>query len=171
MPYQSSCDKLHKVRMGMSFGIFPRGDPSGEISRVNTAAAKMLGSPPAVTATPSPQPPTGMPRPTWTPTSTPKPTPLTGVIVFPVFDPAAGKYNIHAAKPDGSERRLVIAKASQPSAPAVIASLSAPRLKTGGLLRGAINGDDEWRFTRFGEAARPASAPDDPLSFPLTERR
>jgi dipeptidyl aminopeptidase/acylaminoacyl peptidase len=84
------------------------------------------------------------------------------VIVFPVFDKAAGTYNIYAAKPDGSERRLVVAEASQPTL-----NSSGDRIayrswaQNRGLIERAINGDADWRFNTFGEAARPAFAADD----------
>ncbi|HHB89762.1 MAG TPA: hypothetical protein ENK60_00480 [Anaerolineae bacterium] len=41
--------------------------------------------------------------------------PLSGSIAFPVFDPRRGMYDIYVAKVDGSDMRMVISEASQPS--------------------------------------------------------
>jgi hypothetical protein len=105
---------------------------------------------------------TSAPTDTPAPVQPPSPEALTGLIVFPVFDPAAGTYNIYCAKPDGRDRRLVVEEASQPTLNSTgdrIAYRSWAQNR--GLFERGIDGSDGWKFDPYGEAARPAFSPDD----------
>ena len=73
-----------------------------------TATTQVL----TVTSTAPPDP---TPTDIQTPEAQPKPAALTGFLVFPVFDTEAGTYNIYSASPDGSDRKLVVEEASQPT--------------------------------------------------------
>jgi pSer/pThr/pTyr-binding forkhead associated (FHA) protein len=87
---------------------------------------------------------------------------LTGRFIFPVFDAVAGTYNIYSANPDGSNRVLVVAEASQPAVNASGQRIAFRSWKADnrGLIERAIQGGDIWRFNSFFEAARPAFSPD-----------
>jgi hypothetical protein len=92
----------------------------------------------------------------------PEPAVLKGRIVFPVFDAEAGTYNVYLARPDGGDRTLVAAEASQPtlnSDGGRVAFRSWAQNR--GLFERGLEGDGEWQFNTFGEAARPAFSPDD----------
>lgn len=112
-----------------------------------------------------------------TPTLTPEPLPeyvsrdlppardaveLAGQIVFPVFDVSDGTYRIFSANPDGSERVLVAAEASQPSVSADGQRVAFRSWKADnrGLFERGLEGGDIWRFNTFFESARPTFAPD-----------
>jgi hypothetical protein len=130
-------------------------------------------------ATPLPETPTAAPEMTATPLPTPTPEPLPeyasrdlpparnavtlkGLIVFPVFDAAAGTYNIFSARPDGSDRKLVAAEASQPalSPNGQRIAFRSWKADNRGLMERAVEGGDIWRFNAYVEAARPTFAPD-----------
>ena len=86
---------------------------------------------------------------------------LTGRFYFPVFNEASGSYDIYSAKPDGSDRQLVIKQASQPAVSpdaSHIAFRSWQPDKRGLIERSLVGGPDEWRFNQFFEAARPVYA-------------
>ena len=145
--------------------------PGGEAAPAELATA-------VVTSTARPEP-TVTSLPTQIPTATPTPEPLpeyasrdlpqarnsvtlSGRIVFPVFDAAAGTYHIFSARPDGSDRRLVVAEASQPalSPDGQRIAFRSWKADNRGLIERAVEGGDIWRFNTFFEAARPAFAPD-----------
>jgi hypothetical protein len=88
---------------------------------------------------------------------------LTGRLIFPVFDAAEGTYNIFSSDPDGSDRLLVVADASQPtiSADGERIAFRSWIHDNRGLIERSIEGGDIWRFNTFFESARPAFAPDD----------
>jgi TolB protein len=133
----------------------------------------VTGAPNTPTVAPTSKPPTGTSAPTSppapaAPTDTPVPeakpglAALKGVIVFPVFDAEAGTYNVYSAKPDGGDRALVVADASQPTLNSDgerIAFRSWAQNR--GLIERGIEGGNEWQFDKFVEAARPAFSPDD----------
>jgi Tol biopolymer transport system component len=127
------------------------------------------------TATPEPAPATSTPEPATatppsaaaeTPTSAAQPTTetVTGTIVFPVFDEAAGTYNIYATMPDGSQRELVIEEASQPSLNSDGQQIVYRSWKADdrGIIEQAVQGGgDLWRIDTYVEAGRPTFSPDD----------
>lgn len=144
-----------------------------EVTSTETVEAEVLASQTAA-AEPA-EATTESPSPTVTPTPEPLPeyvsrdqpparnaVRLTGLLVFPVFDMAAGTYNIFAADPDGDNRTLVVAEASQPDVSTdgrriAFRSWKADRR---GLIERGIEGGDIWRFNTFFESARPTFAPD-----------
>jgi len=138
------------------------GEP---VEFVTTTPRPPTGTPTPQLPTATPASPTPSPVPTDTPVPTPQPQPsaLEGRIFFPVFDPAAGTYNIYSAKPDGSDRVLVAAEASQPALNSDGQRIAFRSWKADnrGLIERGVVGDDEWRFNSFVEAARPAFSPDD----------
>lgn len=121
------------------------------------------------TATLTPKPPTATSTPTLAPTDTPIPTPqpqpaaLTGRIFFPVFEPEVETYNIFSARVDGSDRRLVVAEASQPTLNSNGQRIAFRSWKSDdrGLFERGVDGGDAWRFNVHFEAARPSFSPDD----------
>jgi hypothetical protein len=123
---------------------------------------------PEATATPSPVPtvtPTPEPLPEYASRDLPPArgaVPLSGRIVFPIFDAAAGTYNIFSAKPDGSDRILVAAEASQPTLSPTGEHIAFRSWKADnrGLMERAIEGGDVWKFNAFFESARPTFSPD-----------
>jgi pSer/pThr/pTyr-binding forkhead associated (FHA) protein len=113
-----------------------------------------------------------------TPTSTPQPLPeyvsrdlpparnavkLTGRFIFPVFDAKDETYDIFSANPDGSDRVMVAAEASQPTVSSNGQRIAFRSWKADnrGLIERGIADEDMWRFNSFFESARPAFAPDD----------
>ncbi len=131
--------------------------PAAEVTETPTAVAE-------ATATPLPTS-TPIPLPAYTSRDLPaarNAVALKGRLVFPVFDAAAGTYNIYSAKPDGSDRNLVVAAASQPALNADGKRLAyrSWQADNRGLLERGVEGGDIWKFDTFGEAARPAFAPD-----------
>lgn len=82
-------------------------------------------------------------------------------MIFPVFDPAAGTYNIYAAKPDGSARSLVVLEASQPamSADGQRIAYRSWQANNRGLMVRAIEGGDPYRFNSSEKTARPSFSP------------
>ncbi len=123
------------------------------------------------TATPAPptptsEPPTPTPEPTDTPVAQAQPAvpALKGRLVFPVFDEAAGTYNIYSAKPDGSDRQLLLEAGSQPGVrPDGQAMLyrSWQGDRRGLFEYDLVAGEDIWQFDPHFEAGRPSYAPDE----------
>jgi hypothetical protein len=131
------------------------------------------------TATPEPAAPAAtVVSPVPTATQTPEPLPeyasrdlpparnavaLTGRFIFPVFDAEDGTYHIYSADPDGSNRVLVVAEASQPavSSDGQRIAFRSWKADNRGLIERGVEGGDIWRFNTYFEAARPAFAPDD----------
>jgi Tol biopolymer transport system component/pSer/pThr/pTyr-binding forkhead associated (FHA) protein len=131
---------------------------------------------PSKTATVALEEATSTPNPTVTPTPEPLPeyvsrdlppardaVELAGQLIFPVFDVADGTYHIFRANPDGSDRVLIAAEASQPALSADGDRIAFRSWKSDnrGLIERGIEGGDIWRFNTFFEAARPTFAPDD----------
>jgi TolB protein len=87
---------------------------------------------------------------------------LTGRFIFPVFNVGDGTYHIFSADPDGEDRVLVAAEASQPgiSADGQRIAFRSWKADNRGLIERGIEGGDIWRFNTFFESARPAFAPD-----------
>ncbi|GAB4526462.1 MAG: hypothetical protein Kow0063_00750 [Anaerolineae bacterium] len=87
---------------------------------------------------------------------------LAGRFIFPVFDANEGTYHIFSARPDGRERVLVAAEASQPtvSADGKRIAFRSWKADNRGLIERGLEGGDIWRFNSYFEAARPAFAPD-----------
>jgi dipeptidyl aminopeptidase/acylaminoacyl peptidase len=132
--------------------------PLPEASATEPAATSSLS--PVPTATPTPEP-----LPEYVSRDLPparNSVTLTGRFVFPIFDAAAGTYNIYSANPDGSNRVLVAAEASQPAVNASGQRIAFRSWKADnrGLIERAIEGGDIWRFNTFFEAARPTFSPD-----------
>jgi Tol biopolymer transport system component len=127
--------------------------------------------PPTPLPTDTPPPPaesptdTPVPPPTDTPTLQPQPqaATLAGRFFFPVFDAEAGTYNIFSAKPDGSDRKMVVAEASQPTINSTGQRIAFRSWKADnrGLIERGVEGGDIWRFDSYFEAARPTFSPDD----------
>lgn len=103
--------------------------------------------------------------PTDSPAAAPKPQPaaLQNRIYFPVFDEEAKTYNIYSAKPDGSDRKLVLEEASQPTINSDGQRIAFRSWKADnrGLIEQGVEGGDIWPFNTFFEAARPSFSPDD----------
>lgn len=78
---------------------------------------------------------------------------LQGRIFFPIFD----------AQLDGSDRRLVVAEASQPALNSTgqRIALRSWQADNRGLIERGVEGGDIWRFAPFFEAVRPTFSPDD----------
>ncbi len=89
-------------------------------------------------------------------------TTLTGRFVFPVFDATDGTYHIFSASPDGSDRVLVAAEASQPAVSNNGQRITFRSWKADdrGLIERATEGGDRWRFNSFFESARPTFSTD-----------
>jgi pSer/pThr/pTyr-binding forkhead associated (FHA) protein len=145
--------------------------PSAGTEAATVPPAEAAATEPEAIASLSPVPtvtPTSEPLPEYVSRDLPpsrNPVTLTGRLVFPVFDPAAGTYNIFAANPDGSNRVLVAAEASQPAVNASGQRIAFRSWKADnrGLIERAIEGGDIWRFNSFFEAARPTFSPDDQI--------
>ena len=144
--------------------------PTGNPVEFTTTTPSPPTDTPAPTPTPKPKPPTATKTPTSapptdTPTAAPPPQPaaLKGVIVFPVFDAEAGTYNVYSAKPDGSDRKLVTAEASQPAlnSDGKRIAYRSWQPDNRGLIERGLEDGDTWRFDSFFEAARPNFSPDD----------
>jgi pSer/pThr/pTyr-binding forkhead associated (FHA) protein len=154
--------------------------PESEIvssTEVSSTETPELMSPPPQTATAESEAAVALsPTPTVTPTPEPLPeyvsrdlpparnaVALTGRIFFPAFDVAAGTYNIFSANPDGSNRVLVVAEASQPaiSTDGQRIAFRSWKADDRGLIERAVEGGSVWRFNTFFESARPTFAPDD----------
>jgi Tol biopolymer transport system component len=134
-----------------------QSQPAVEVTQTPTAPAE-------ATATPLPTS-TPIPLPAYTSRDLPaarNAVALKGRLVFPVFDPASGTYNIYSAKPDGSDRKLVVAAASQPAlnADGKRIAFRSWQADSRGLFERGVEGGDVWKFDTFVEAARPAFAPD-----------
>jgi pSer/pThr/pTyr-binding forkhead associated (FHA) protein len=129
-----------------------------EASATEPEATTSLSPVPTVTPTPEPLP-------EYVSRDLPpsrNPVTLKGRFVFPVFDAAAGTYNIFSANPDGSNRVLVAAEASQPAVNASGQRIAFRSWKADnrGLIERALEGGDIWRFNTFFESARPTFSPD-----------
>lgn len=134
------------------------------------------------TATASPEAETAIsesPLPTATATPTPQPLPeyasrdqtlgrgerpVSGRILFPLFDPQRGIYDIYIADAaDGDNRELVQANASQPAASADGKNIAYRSWQADkrGLFTRPLAGGDAWGFDLFFESARPQISPAD----------
>ncbi len=113
------------------------------------------------TATPVPATPTLAPTKASAPAQ-PKTATLPGRLYFSIFDTTAGTYSIYSANLDGSDRKLVIAEASQPTVSPNGKQIAFRSWKSDlrGLIEQAIAGGDLWNFDSHVEAARPTFAPD-----------
>lgn len=167
------------VPQGESLAMIPTATPTPvpTRTRVPTITQTLMADrlPTGAVATARPEVPTALALIVVEPSTTPAPLPeyvsrdqpparnavrLTGRFYFPVFDVAAGSYDIYSAKPDGSDRQLVIKQASQPAVSPdgrhiVFRSWQADKR---GLIERSLDGQDEWRFNQFFEAARPVYA-------------
>jgi len=172
------------IPKGEELAIIPTATPTRFAPTPTTPSAVALQAsiPSTKTGEPAtslPETATAQPEMTATPSSTPTPEPLPdytsrdlpparntvalkGRIVFPVFDAAAGAYNIFSAGPDGSNRKLIAAEASQPalSPNGQRIAFRSWKADNRGLIERAVEGGDMWRFNTFVEAARPVFAPD-----------
>jgi TolB protein len=122
---------------------------------------------------------TATPEPTSEPTATPVPLPeyasrdqtlargeteVIGRIVFPVFDPARGTYDIYMADAsDGGNKVVVQKEASQPALSADGADLAYRSWQPDnrGLFARPLAGGEVWQFNPFFESARPQFSPTD----------
>jgi TolB protein len=114
--------------------------------------------PPAPTDTPPPA--TDTPEPETE--AQPQAPALSGRIVFPVYDQAAGTYNIYISNLDGSNRTLVIPEASQPNlnSDGTRVVFRSWKADDRGLIERGVEGGDVWKFNAYFEAGRPQFAPD-----------
>jgi len=166
--------------------------PTPTIARIPTATTSPV--PPTATPTELPEPtepateapaqPTSpLPTPTPTeppaPTATPVPLPeyasrdqtlargeerVTGRIVFPLFDPERGTYDIYIANAaDGSDLTLLQEDASQPALTLDGSQLAYRSWQADkrGLFARPMAGGDAWGFDLFFESARPQFSPAD----------
>ena len=88
---------------------------------------------------------------------------LAGKIIFPVYDPARGTYDLFRANTDGSDREQLFAEASQPAANSTgdIIAYRSWRADNRGLISQQIGETDRWVFEKFFESASPAFSPGD----------
>jgi pSer/pThr/pTyr-binding forkhead associated (FHA) protein len=126
-----------------------------------TTVAEVAAISPVPTATPSPEP-----LPEYVSRDLPPArdaVKLTGRLIFPVFDVSDGTYHIFSANPDGSDRMLLVAEASQPDVSADGQRIAFRSWKSDnrGLIERGIEGGDLWRFNSFFESAMPTFAPDE----------
>lgn len=95
--------------------------------------------------------------------------PVTGRIVFPVFNSERGTYDIYIADAaDGENRELVQANASQPALndDGALLAYRSWQPDQRGLFTRPLNGKEAWNFNPFFESARPQFSPiDDSLMF------
>jgi len=128
------------------------------------------------TVTPTASPTT---TPTAEPTATPVPLPeyasrdqtlprgeteVTGRIIFPIFDPARGTYDIYIADAaDGANKKVVQPEASQPALSTDGADLAYRSWQPDkrGLFARPLGGGEAWQFNPFFESARPQFSPAD----------
>ena len=117
--------------------------------------------------------------PTSEPTATPVPLPeyvsrdqilgrgeteVTGRIIFPVFDPERGTYDIYMADAaDGGNRELVQENASQPALSHDGSELTYRSWQPDkrGLFARPLSGGEAWQFNQFFESGRPQFSPID----------
>lgn len=154
--------------------------PTPEVIAAATVTAEATVEEKQATTEPTVTPTT---TPTITPTNEPTATPIplpeyasrdqplargekevTGQIVFPVYDPARGMYDIYIANAsDGSNKKLVQQNASQPALSTdgidfVYRSWQGDRR---GLFARPLSGGDAWLVNQFFESARPQFSPRD----------
>ena len=86
---------------------------------------------------------------------------LAGKIIFPVYDPDRGTYDIFRANTDGSDREQLFVEASQPAANSTGDTLAyrSWRADNRGLISQKIGETDQWVFEKFFESASPAFSP------------
>jgi len=126
-----------------------------------TIASEAIAVSPIATATPTPEP-----LPEYVSRDLPparNAVSLAGRLIFPVFDVSDGTYHIYSANPDGSDRVMVVAEASQPDVSADGQRIAFRSWKSDnrGLIERGIEGGDIWRFNTFFESAKPTFAPDE----------
>jgi pSer/pThr/pTyr-binding forkhead associated (FHA) protein len=126
-----------------------------------TTASEAIAVSPIATATPTPEP-----LPEYVSRDLPQArnaVSLAGRLIFPVFDVSDGTYHIYSANPDGSDRVMVVAEASQPDVSADGQRIAFRSWKSDnrGLIERGIEGGDIWRFNTFFESAKPTFAPDE----------
>jgi Tol biopolymer transport system component len=122
--------------------------------------------PTATTAPPQPEADTSIsPLDTPTPEPQPQAATLTGRIVYPVYDEAAGTYNIYVSNLDGSDRQLVAEEASQPNLNSDGTRIVYRSWKgdNRGLMERGLEGGDVWKFNIHFEAGRPTFSPDNQI--------
>jgi TolB protein len=149
--------------------VLPTPQPTVEATIEAAATAEPEATPtPTVTVTPTSEP-----------TATPVPLPeyasrdqtlargekqVSGRIIFPVFDPARGIYDIYMTDAaSGAERVLVQKEASQPtlSADGKDFAYRSWQADKRGLFARPLSGGDAWQFNPFFESARPEFSPID----------
>ncbi len=96
-------------------------------------------------------------------------TPVTGRIVFPVFDAGRGIFDIYIADAaDGGNRQLVQANASQPALDTEgnLIAYRSWQPDQRGLFTRSLDSQESWNFNPFFESGRPQISPlDDSLMF------
>ncbi len=93
---------------------------------------------------------------------------LAGSIIFPVYDPVRGTYDIFRANTDGSDREQLFAEASQPAAnrPGDTIAYRSWKADERGLISQKLGESDHWVFEPFFESGSPTfSANDDFFIF------
>jgi hypothetical protein len=164
---------------GSTIAMIPTATPTQAM--LAPTPAPSMETPVAATSPPSPEAsatPQALPTtmPIAGPTHTPQPlpeyvsrdqprfhgeTPLTGHIVFPVYDPQRGTYDIYIATADGKDRQRIVEQASQPDLSSdgkIIVYRSWQSDARGITLRDTYGGDTR-RITSAFEAGRPAFSP------------
>jgi Tol biopolymer transport system component/pSer/pThr/pTyr-binding forkhead associated (FHA) protein len=123
----------------------------------------------AIGATPTPAEPTPTPIPLPEYASRDQPlargeAKVTGRILFPLFDPGRGTYDIYIANAaDGSGRQLMQQNASQPAASTdgLEFAYRSWQPDRRGLFARPLRGGEEWGFDTFFESSRPQFSPTD----------
>ncbi|MDX1521520.1 MAG: hypothetical protein R3264_07825, partial [Anaerolineae bacterium] len=148
-------------------------EPIEEVVETEEATVEAAAEEATPTATPEA---TATPEPTATPVPLPEyasrdqllargEAAVTGRIIFPVFDPERGSYDIYMADAaDGGNRELVQANASQPAfnADGTEIAYRSWQGNTRGLFAQSLSEDDDpWNFDNFFESARPQFSPTD----------
>lgn len=148
----------------------PTPEPQPEAAEIEATVESTAT--PSPTATPTTTP---TPEPTATPVPLPEyasrsqtlgrgERPVAGRIVFPVYDPVRGTYDIYIADAaDGANRALVQENASQPALSPEGTNLAYRSWQPDrrGLFARTLGGNDDWGFDLFFESARPQFSPAD----------
>jgi len=148
-----------------------------------TARATEAEAQPSATATsapsagrtrePTPTPPDETPTPAATRAAGPPPA-LSGILLFPVFNPGDQTYHIYRLDLGSGEREIFIREASQPAVTPDGGRVAWRSWKADqrGLLSRPMDGEDIWQMIPFDEAARPDWAPDgQTFVFPSRQER
>ncbi len=126
-----------------------------------TRSAPKSPEPTSTPPEPTPTPPAQTPTPAATRAAGPAPK-LSGILLFPVFDPAQRTYDIYRLELATGKMEKFIKQGSQPAITPDGKRISWRSWKQDqrGLLSRPFDSPDTWTMIRFTEAARPSWAPD-----------